>query len=230
MAGTKIVSLGFDYAAGTYRPISVTSGGYINVHITDSVALDVAGAGANNADNVAAVSTGLLPTVSYGYLYDGTTFDRARGVVTNSDAVSSQAQAQAQSVGAFNFGWNGASFDRRRVANVFKTVQVSASGDTILWTPASGKKFRLMGMSYTNTMANGGAGIVAVTILIKDGSSTILTFSVATSTAIAVAQPPLMLSFGNGILSSTANNNLVANMSAAASAGILAINVWGTEE
>jgi hypothetical protein len=230
MAGTKIVALGFDYDDGTYRPISVTGGGYINVHITDSVSLTVAGTGANNADNVAAVATGLLPTVSYGYLYDGATFDRQRGFATNSDAIAALTQAQSQAVAAFNFGWNGNTFDRARVANVFKTVQVSAAGDTTLWTPAAGKKFRLMGLAYTNTMANGGAGVVAVTALVKDNADAFLTFTFGTPVGIATNLPGNTILLGNGKLSSAANNSLVINLSAAAAAGILAVNVWGTEE
>src|SRR6185312_5484342 len=52
--------------------------------------------------------------------------------------------------------FNGATYDRPRAPLVFKTLSavVITSGTTI-WTPATGKKFRLMGLWLTQGVATG---------------------------------------------------------------------------
>lgn len=62
-----------------------------NLKITGSVTASFAAAGANNADNVASVSTGLVPGVAYNYVYDGTTWDRLYGDSTNGAFVNIKA-------------------------------------------------------------------------------------------------------------------------------------------
>lgn len=111
---------------------------------------------------------------------------------------------------------NGAVWDMVRMAKTFKTFQaVTITSETTIWTPTSGKKFRLMGWSLTLSVAG--------YIIIRDNTA---------GTVIAVipsgaggAGGPIQL--GNGILSAAANNVLTAQGSAA---GTLTGMVWGMEE
>ena len=123
---------------------------------------------------------------------------------------------------------------------VFKTVQANALGDTALWTPASGKKFRLMRlyvMVPTNcTIAARGV----LTILLRDGTTALAvamdvwlgqTAPVETASNI----PPQALDsgwidLGVGILSAAPNNVLNVNLSAALASGNVRVMVAGTEE
>lgn len=104
------------------------------------------------------------------------------------------------------------------LADVFKQINaVLISSETAVWTPASGKKFRLMGglLSVTGAAAN---------VSLKDGigGSTVWTLpSVGLSTLIPLTVP------GTGILSGTANNVLTATGIALT---VLNGVVWGREE
>jgi hypothetical protein len=102
------------------------------------------------------------------------------------------------------------------VANVFKAVNGAGSGgDVSAWTPASGKKFRLLGYA----LVSGAAGVGEI----KDG----------TSTVIAVwngpAEGPMThIDLGpQGILSASADNVLTVN---GPGSGAVSGLVWGVEE
>ncbi len=108
-------------------------------------------------------------------------------------------------------------YDRPRTANVFKPQALgAATAETTLWTPTSGKKFRLMGFLLTP----GGAA----TLTFKDntGGSTIAAARGSTDVPI-LWQPPST----NGILSAAANNVLTVTRGASVT---LDGTVWGTEE
>jgi hypothetical protein len=136
--------------------------------------------------------------------------------------------------------FNGASRDRQRTPNVFKTAQASASGDTALWTPTAGKKFRLMKFKL-QVPANctlSARGIL--TVKLRDGTTDIgLTHDVwlgqtAITTDTNPQQPSLLesgwIDLGNGVLSSTINNVLNINLSAALTNGNVRVLAAGTEE
>ena len=112
--------------------------------------------------------------------------------------------------------YNGTTWDRLRVATIFKPQDaVAINPAAALWTPASGKKFRLMGYHLTASVAGN--------ILLKDG---------AAGTVIAVVPSGaggsgVFVSLGNGKLSATANNVLEALGPAASTASGI---VFGTEE
>lgn len=115
-----------------------------------------------------------------------------------------------------NYAYNGATWDRQRVASVFKTFTISASAaETTIWTPTSGKKFRVLGYHLFSdtatvlTIRDNTAG----TVIFKDG--------VAANTR-AVAN-----SMGNGVLSAAANNVLTLQCGTAATVNG---TVFGTEE
>lgn len=98
----------------------------------------------------------------------------------------------------FNLDSN-ATWDRARVADTVKQVALSAgTTETTVWTPASGKKFRLMGLVLTAS---------AQTVLtFKDNTAgtTILTLELPANAPYTIT--PAVL--GNGVLSAAANNVL----------------------
>lgn len=119
-------------------------------------------------------------------------------------------------VGAALKGYNGASWDRLRTPNVYKALAAVAIGSiATVWTPAGGKKFRLMGGSISVS--------AAVSILFEDNA--------AGTTIIQLpkllADTPYNFDLGNGVLSGAADRLLKATSSAAANVtGYL----YGTEE
>lgn len=122
-----------------------------------------------------------------------------------------------------------------REVNIFKNVAANANGNTALWTPAAGKKFRLMRycLAVTGNAAAAAAG--TKTFSLFDGAAG------AIGQAHAVFIPGAALNagalytgpwidLGNGILSSAANNVLNVNLSAALTAGFCNVIACGTEE
>lgn len=131
--------------------------------------------------------------------------------------------------------FNGSTFDRVRVANMYKTTVATASGDTAVWTPTSGKKFRVMGYQIQmSSNASLAAGAV-LEIVLRDGATPIGVGSSVFVPTIAVTTTPGMSNSGwillsNGFLSSAANNVLNVNLSAALVTGEVRVVVMGTEE
>lgn len=113
--------------------------------------------------------------------------------------------------------FNGATWDRPRTPNVFKTFSLAASSaEQTIWTPTAGKKFRLMGFVLTiNTLA--------ATVTFRDNTAGSTIF-VTAGPAASVIEPS---GLGNGILSATINNVLTIQASAVSA---LVGTVWGTEE
>lgn len=83
-----------------------------------------------------------------------------------------------------------------------------------IWTPASGKKFRLMGYAVTSSVLGGA-------ITLKDGGNTILIIPALVTTAAVVD------GWVDGILSQAANNSLSAIGSLTQT---MTGYVYGTEE
>lgn len=118
--------------------------------------------------------------------------------------------------GACLLVWNGATWDRLRAANVQKDINGTAIGSiTTVWTPTSGKKFRLMGGTISVS--------AAANVLFEDNSAS----NFIHRTPKLLADTPYNFDKGNGYLSSAANNVLKATSSAAAN---LTGTVYGTEE
>jgi hypothetical protein len=99
----------------------------------------------------------------------------------------------------------------QRSANVTKTVNLNNAADgTAVWTPATGKKFRVMGWSlYTNA----GSGHL------DDGIG-------GTQVIQEIPGQLMNVSFSNGYLSAAANNVLVTK----SCTGTLVGTIWGSEE
>lgn len=135
-------------------------------------------------------------------------------------------------------GWqlyNGASWDWPRTPHVFKTALVTASGDTALWTPTSGKKFRLMGYALYLTEDAVAAAAAKLEVVLRDGTSPLgvgwsAFVPVAAGTTIGAGNMSGAVPLGNGALSALANNVLNVNLSFALTGGEVRAVAWGTEE
>lgn len=110
-----------------------------------------------------------------------------------------------------------AQWERLRTPNVFKTVSLSSgTAETTIWTPGSGRKFRLMGFWFK-------VGSTAAVLTFKDGSGGATIFvGAATGNDNTGA-----VNLGNGILSGAANNVLTVTRSGSTA---LDGTVWGCEE
>ena len=131
--------------------------------------------------------------------------------------------------------FNGGTWDRKRTPNVFKSLLTPSAGDNALWTPTSGKKFRLMAWRVEVTaFASAAAGSNLVVVLndagtdLKQWGQVWLPAASATTPYGAYSTPWVTL--GNGILSAAANNVLNANLSVALTGGNVLIAAIGTEE
>lgn len=124
---------------------------------------------------------------------------------------------------------------RERNVEVFRTATATASGNTPVWTPAAGKKFRLMRfyLELTENVIRAAAGVV--TIKFQDATTDLnIAFDVwVPAAALATTGNEWQsgwIDIGNGILSAAANNVLNVNLSAALTGGNLRAFVCGTEE
>lgn len=130
--------------------------------------------------------------------------------------------------------YNGSNFDVPRTPTTFKSVQATASGNTALWTPTSGKKFRLMRfkVQVTGNATQTAGGVL--TIGLQDATTAIgVSHDVYVPSVALTGQFDYdggWVDLGNGFLSAAANNVLNINLSAAFTAGNCRIIACGTEE
>jgi hypothetical protein len=132
---------------------------------------------------------------------------------------------------------DGTTVTNLRTPSTFKTVTATASGNTALWTPTSGKKFRLMGLLVELTADATLAAAATFHITLQDtaaamnlGWSARVGTTGATTTTTANIIEAGWSDFGNGFLSAAANNVLNLNLSAALTAGVVRATAFGTEE
>ena len=109
-------------------------------------------------------------------------------------------------------------FERERTPSKFATVgalAVVANTDTAVWTPAAGKKFRLLAMafSYSGTCS----------VAFKDGAGGPVIWRIQNPAATVIPWPGKK----NGYLSTTANNPLEVSATLGAN---LDATFWGNEE
>lgn len=122
-----------------------------------------------------------------------------------------------------------------RTPVVYKSVTATASGNTALWTPAAGKKFRLMRFLLTMPSDVAKAAGADVAITFQDSATDMgLKLSVFVPAAAVTtgngAWSSGWIDLGNGILSSTANNVLNINLGAAITTSGITCMAAGTEE
>lgn len=189
----------------------------------------------DNADAQAAQVTGMVGTVSRLEGWNGATWDRVQTTNDNADAQPGLALGNL-GVTASNYVYNGATWDRQRAANIFRHNAATAANSTAVWTPAAGKKFRLLGFELTITRDATVAVAGVVTVNLIDAAGTII-YSTGVYVPIAAtpgnlpAGPLSSIDLGKiGYLSALANNVLNINLSVALVTGSVQVNVRGTEE
>jgi hypothetical protein len=136
-------------------------------------------------------------------------------VLTNPTGLLDQNEAHKH-LAIASFLYNGVGWDRRRAPNVFKVVALgAATAEATIWTPTTGKKFRLMGFLLTCGAAS--------TLTFKDNTAGTTIF-----VARGTTDTPIMAAgMGNGILSAAANNVLTVTRGTSCTLDGV---VWGTEE
>lgn len=136
---------------------------------------------------------------------------------------------------SFSYLFDGSTQQRQRTPAVFKSAAFGGGGSGALWTPAAGKKFRLMGYEITLTEDATLAVAADISVTLRDVAATIGLRHDLFVPAIAVAGiggfTTGWIPLGNGYLSTAANNVLNVNFSGAA----LVTGTWtvlgiGTEE
>lgn len=114
-------------------------------------------------------------------------------------------------------GFDGTNWQRQRLANAFKPQDAVAVGtEATIWTPAAGKKFRLMGGVLAVATAAGA-------VKLRDNTAGTIIAVIPTLTL----NDPVPFELDQGILSAVANNVLTAQGAATA---VLHGIVFGTEE
>lgn len=184
--------------------------------------------------NVTGISAGTTAgTVEF--FTEGTANQPARQppVVSIGDALANF--SSASTVINEPLGYNGATWDRRRTATIFKTTTATASGDTALWTPTSGKKFRVLRYMVQITADASITAGAELDVVLRDATTPIgVGFSVyvpAAAVTTTVGQTGSgWITIDNGYLSVAANNVLNLNLSAALVTGKIRCVVIGTEE
>ena len=118
----------------------------------------------------------------------------------------------------FPYGFNGTSWDKVRIGKISKDVSaVTVTTISTLWTPTTGKKFRLMGGTLSCS--------TAVSILFEDNTAGATIFR--TPKLLVDTPYTFEVNGGQGFLSAVANNVLKATSSAA---GVITGTLYGIEE
>lgn len=164
-------------------------------------------------DRVRSVNTGQLRTTLY-------SSSGAEPNIGNTLASDNTTLANGLVSNAVQWAYNGAAFDKVRVGKVYKYIEflnLANATATTVWTPASGKKFRLMGVSISVSGTN-------AAVHLRDGAG-----GTVFHTARASGTDTKDFYFGNGYLSTAANNVLeIYNLTG--STINVHVTAWGTEE
>ena len=157
-------------------------------------------------------------TISLGAVTTGTSYAIADGQGNFALLTNSAAGGDVASSGVLDIPmvFNGVTWDKPRTPKIFKDLSaVSINSIATVWTPAGGKKFRLMGGSISST--------TAISVLFEDNAAgtTII------RTPKLLVDTPYTFDLGNGILSATADKVLKATGSGN---GAITGFLYGTEE
>lgn len=123
----------------------------------------------------------------------------------------------------------------QRTPTVFKGLAgANGAGLATIWTPAKGKKFRLLGGNVTLTKEAACAGALWISLCdnTETAATRIIRFEISSAALVATGQVenfPFVIP-GNGYLSQAADNVLALNLSGALTAGLCTVSIWGVEE
>lgn len=133
--------------------------------------------------------------------------------------------------------FNGQSSTRARVADTFKSITASTTGtNTVIWTPTTGKKFRLLAYRIDLTQNASKTATGTMVVGLQDattgfGISHTVFVPTTAGTTMGSGWTTGWVDLGPlGKLSSTANNALGINLSATLNSGVFSVMVAGTEE
>jgi hypothetical protein len=159
--------------------------------------------------------------------------------LTNNGSLAVTICAALGSTALTNDPGSNSSSQALRTPAIFHNASVSAtaSGNTAVWTPTSGKKFRLMRFQITAQGLSATAATL-LTISFQDGSTGIgigtydVLLPAVANLVAGITTVSAWIDLGNGYLSTAANNVLNANISATVTGatGTFRVNVCGTEE
>jgi hypothetical protein len=107
----------------------------------------------------------------------------------------------------------------------------AATGATVIWSPAAGKKFRLMGLIICPSGTAAAAGLRTFSIE-EETLGQIMAASVIAPAAGVGCNAPICINLpGNGYLATTADKDLIITTGTTAyNVGSDAVTAWGTEE
>jgi hypothetical protein len=151
---------------------------------------------------------------------NGTLQQYLRGLIALLVAATADAAASTAVPAAATMAYNGATWDRLRAPNVFKTVSdtaITAGTPLAIWTPTTGKKFRMLGFTFSSTIAGN--------LIFKDATTEFFRAAKNATNGISTLGSPSNTGFG--YLSTTANN--VLNLDVSATTNVSG-TVWGCEE
>lgn len=179
---------------------------------------------------------GALAVENYNMAFNGATYDRLRSLADSGDAQAALTLGLLATVSRMQ-AWNGATYDRVRVANVFKSADITvatALNPVVVWTPAAGKKFRLMGF-IIQLSGNATAAAAATYVASLFDAAAALPFKLvadvpASIVGAVVGENTGQVQLGNGYLSVAINNVLNFTPTVALTNGQCTVTVWGTEE
>jgi len=121
--------------------------------------------------------------------------------------------------------------EAKRTPDTFKHQLCTTVAATAVWTPAGGKKFRIMGYVICPDAGMAAAGIQLITLLDSAAAITIAHQTYLPIAASIVHQVPIVVQLpGNGYLSAVADNVLNVTLTTAVTAGAISVFVYGTEE
>ncbi len=195
-----------------------------------------------SAYDMAGVSLGPTQTINFNASGAGYADNLANSPLTNfSNGVGNGTALLVYTAifgGAFSGTPNAAlqNWSKPRTPTIFKQVTATASGNTAIWTPGTGNKFRLLRfkIQVTGDATQSVAG--RITIGLQD-ATTDVGLSQVVYVPGAITTPTIndydsgWIDLGTfGILSASANNVLNINLSAALAAGVVNVIVCGTEE
>lgn len=221
-------------SGGVIVPAAVDAFGILQV----SVPHKIVGGVELQADLINTATSPITPpealataAILYGTALASTTTEKIRTGPSNTDGINPQGVGNLMTMAQL-MGWDGATWDRMRIANVFKTAFVTAVGPTPIWTPTAGTSFRLMG--YTIDVGGTQAATGPNRIQLQDGGVTFrnhIAQVIQTQSAnVSGGDSHMGADLGQGYLSSAPNNVLNLLLTTALATGGVAINLWGTEE
>lgn len=137
-------------------------------------------------------------------------------------------------VGVASVAFNGSAVTRQRTSEVVKTANTSTTSDVAVWTPVTGKRYRLLKYQII-VSANASLAVAGnLVVTLKDGATANgVSYTVPLLTSVGAGSPLLstgQIDLGVGLLSGQTNRSLNVALSAALATGFVQVLAFGNEE